>query len=177
MADLSKCGSLGVITCVLILAVSASVTQKVLNVPLYETGRLWMSQWNSPAFSLLTDFSSVFTYIVFAVVVYVLYKLYGFLFVPINRIRYLGDLGYVSEGDIKETVNRVRKLRSVGDIPPVYPNGWFGLIEGFRIEPGNAQNISVLGKEKFTNSLWSCTMLFLFSYFCFGRSYRYLCHF
>jgi cholesterol 7-dehydrogenase len=148
MAEFSRYGSLGVITCVLILAVSASVTQKVLDVPLYETGRLWMSQWNSPVFHLLKDFPPVFTYVTFAVVVYALYKLYGFLFIPINRIRYLGDLGYVAEGDIKETVNRVRKQRSVGDIPPVYPNGWFALIEGFRLEPGNAQNISALGKKK-----------------------------
>lgn len=66
---------------------------------------------------------------------------------PLNRIRYLGDIGYASEGNIKDTVNRVRKQRIVGDIPPVYPNGWFGLIEGFKLQTGNVLNITALGKE------------------------------
>ncbi|XP_061165165.1 cholesterol 7-desaturase nvd-like [Saccostrea echinata] len=145
MGDFSKCSSMGVIICVLILVVSASVTQRVLNVPLYETGRLWMSHWNSPVWNLLTDFSTIYTYVAYAVIVFVLYKLHGILFVPVNRIRYLGDLGYISDGDLKETVNRVRKQRNVGDIPPVYPNGWFALLEGFKLQPGNVQNLSVLG--------------------------------
>ena len=157
MGDLHKCCSLGVIICILILAVSATVSQKALNVALYETGRRWMSHWNLPVFTFLTDFTSVYTIVVYLALGYVLYKLYRVLFVPMNRIRYLGDIGYATDGDVKETVNRVRKQRIVGDLPPVYPNGWFGLIEGFKLEPGNALNITVLGKmhvEKNFSNPW-----------------------
>lgn len=100
-----------------------------------------------PVLTVLTDFSSVYIYAVYLVIVYVLYKLYRIFFVPLNRIRYLGDIGYASEGNIKDTVNRVRKQRIVGDIPPVYPNGWFGLMEGFKLQTGNVLNITALGKE------------------------------
>lgn len=146
MGELHKWSSLGVIICLLILAVSATVSQKVLNVPLYETGRWWwVSLRDHPVLTVLTDFSSVYIYAVYLVIVYVLYKLYRIFFVPLNRIRYLGDIGYASEGNIKDTVNRVRKQRIVGDIPPVYPNGWFGLIEGFKLQTGNVLNITALG--------------------------------
>lgn len=148
MGELHKWSSFGVIICLLILAVSATVSQKVLNVPLYETGRWWwVSLWDHPVLSVLTDFSSVYIYAVYLIIVYILYKLYRIFFVPLNRIRYLGDIGYASDGNIKDTVNRVRKQRIVGDIPPVYPNGWFGLIEGFKLQTGNVLNITVLGKK------------------------------
>lgn len=46
---------------------------------------------------------------------------------------------------MKEMANRVRRQRAAGDIPPVYPNGWFGLIEGCKVNAGDVKNISVLG--------------------------------
>ncbi|KAL3870478.1 hypothetical protein ACJMK2_038533 [Sinanodonta woodiana] len=51
------------------------------------------------------------------------------LFDPIDRVRRLGNIGYQADGkwDMKEIANSVRKRRLVGEIPPVYPNGWFGL--------------------------------------------------
>ncbi|XP_061165164.1 cholesterol 7-desaturase nvd-like [Saccostrea echinata] len=147
MGDLFRCCSVGVTLFVLIIAVSATVTQKILNVPLYETSRLWMSKWKFPQIQFGTDYMSIISYIFLAVLSYPLYKLYGILFLPMNRVKNLGDVGYIPEGHLsmKDMVNRVRKQRAVGDIPPVYPNGWFGLIEGFKIKPGEVQNISVLG--------------------------------
>lgn len=148
MGDLRKCVPIGATLCVLVLAVSATVTQKILNVPVYETSLRWMSKWNSPLFQHVTGYTSIVIYIVTVVLFYPLYKLYGILFLPMNRVKYLGDVGYIPQGrlSMKDIANRVRKQRLVGDLPPIYPNGWFGLIEGFRVKPGEVQNVSVLGK-------------------------------
>lgn len=149
MGHMKKFGSFGATLCLLILAVSATVTQRLLNVPLYETaGRLWTCKWNFPLLYLLTDYRVIITCTVITVLFYPLYKLYGVLFLPMDRVRNLGDIGYVPEGrmSMKEMANRVRRQRATGDLPPIYPNGWFGLIEGSKIKAGDVKNISLLGK-------------------------------
>ncbi|XP_052675117.1 cholesterol 7-desaturase nvd-like [Crassostrea angulata] len=148
MGHMKKFGSFGATLCLLILAVSATVTQRLLNVPLYETaGRLWTCKWNFPLLYLLTDYRVIITCTVITVLFYPLYKLYGVLFLPMDRVRNLGDIGYIPEGrmSMKEMANRVRRQRATGDLPPIYPNGWFGLIEGSKIKAGDVKNISLLG--------------------------------
>ncbi|XP_078326033.1 cholesterol 7-desaturase nvd-like [Crassostrea virginica] len=147
-----KLGSFGLTICLLMLVVSATLTsnftQRLMNVPLYETaGRLWMSKWNFSFLYFVTDYRVVLTCIILAVLSYPLYKLYGILFLPMNRIRNLGDIGYVPEGrmSMRDTANRVRRQREVGDIPPVYPNGWFGLMESSNLVSGESKHVSVLG--------------------------------
>ena len=82
-----------------------------------------------------------------AVLLYYTYKL---LFTPLNRIRMLGDVGYIAEGKMtkKELVNAVRKRRLVGDIPPVYPNGWFCLLESRDLPVKDSKMVSCLGKRE-----------------------------
>lgn len=148
-----KLCSFGLTICLLMLVVSATLTsnftQRLMNVPLYETaGRLWMSNWNFRSLHFVTDYRVILTCIILAVLSYPLYKLYGILFLPMNRIRNLGDIGYVPEGrmSMRDTANRVRRQREVGDIPPVYPNGWFGLMESSNLRSGESKHVSVLGK-------------------------------
>lgn len=148
-----KLCSFGLTICLLMLVVSATLTsnftQRLMNVPLYETaGRLWMSKWNFSFLYFVTDYRVILTCIILAVLSYPLYKLYGILFLPMNRIRNLGDIGYVPEGrmSMRDTANRVRRQREVGDIPPVYPNGWFGLMESSNLRSGESKHVSVLGK-------------------------------
>lgn len=77
---------------------------------LYEIGCWWWVLLRDYlVFIVLMDFLFVYIYVVYLVIVYVLYKLYCIFFVLLNRIRYLGDIGYVLEGNIKDMVNRVRK--------------------------------------------------------------------
>lgn len=75
------------------------------------------------------------------------YQLYGLLFRPLNRVRLLGDIGYQADGKftLKEISNRVRKRRAVGEIPPVYPNGWFAIIESWRLRKGECKTLHALG--------------------------------
>ncbi|KAJ8300919.1 hypothetical protein KUTeg_022438, partial [Tegillarca granosa] len=137
----------------IIIAVSASMTEKLLKVPLFQVGELWLKSASDiigrilSIFTTVPDFYAVSTYIVIPLVLVSVYYLYVLFFVPLNRIRILGDIGYIEEGkfSMKEIANSVRKRRLVGDIPPVYPNGWFGVVESFQIKKGEAKNISMIG--------------------------------
>ena len=64
-----------------------------------------------------------------------------------NWVRNLGEIGYIYDKheDRRNVVNQMQRLRAVGDIPPVYPNGWYAVIEGHRIAKAEARPINMLG--------------------------------
>ncbi|GFN88229.1 chlorophyllide a oxygenase [Plakobranchus ocellatus] len=142
---------------VLIIAVSASVTEKILQIPLLEVGGLWVKAMET-AVSRLTgcvtsmpDMTSPWTYVKTSIVVWLLYCAWAVLLRPLNRIRKLGDVGYVAEGafSTKETANFIqRRKRNGEDLPPFYPNGWFGLMESFCLKKGESQALNVLGESR-----------------------------
>ena len=143
-----------ILLCLFVIAVSASVTEKILKIPLFEVGEIWINslyKLHENVFGFITSLVDVYSFkfyiflIASSVSGYYIYKL---LFTPLDRIRILGDIGYISEGKftLKEISNSVKRRRMVGEIPPVYPNGWFGLIEGFKLKRGEAKSISALGK-------------------------------
>lgn len=39
------------------------------------------------------------------------------------------------------------KNRKVGKLPPVYPNGWFALLESSQIKKGQVKHVSALGEN------------------------------
>lgn len=39
------------------------------------------------------------------------------------------------------------KNRKVGKLPPVYPNGWFALLESSEIKKGQVKHVSALGEN------------------------------
>ena len=100
--------------------------------------------------SLVNIYHSYFYLLVSGAAVVFLYYLYKLLFVPINRVIRLEDNGYptTSYGNRpkREIANEVRRRREVGELPPVYPNGWFGLIESFNLKSSEAKHISALGE-------------------------------
>jgi len=142
------------VLCLFVL-VSASVTEQLLKVPLLDVGKLWLNSFHTVidrVFSVFTscpDFYSWKTYVGIVLSCVACYYIHLIFFAKLNRIRVLGDLGYVSEGkfSMKEVANSVRKRRKVGDIPPVYPNGWFGLMESHSLEIGESKSLSVMGKS------------------------------
>ncbi|KAK3087691.1 hypothetical protein FSP39_009231 [Pinctada imbricata] len=139
--------------CMLLIVLVHSRTDRLLSAPILEVGELWMDSargyalWVCHLLMNPTSMYSMLAYLGCIIVMVVLYYLYCALFVPMERIKLLGDIGYIEESTFskKEIANMVRKRRLVGDVPPVYPNGWFGLIEGFRLKKGHSTNISVLG--------------------------------
>ena len=143
-----------VLLCFFTIAVAASVTEKLLKIPLFEVGEIWLNSVFKLYLRTLDLFLAIFDvysykfYIAVPVTLFLGYHLYHLLFTPLNRIRILGDLGYLPDGKFskKEIANSVKQRRAIGDIPPVYPNGWYGLIEGWRLKKGESVNLAMLGK-------------------------------
>ena len=67
--------------------------------------------------------------------------LYTFLFLPFNRIKQLGSVGF----DPHQVIEAVIRRRSKGDLPPVYPNGWFAVIESRDLSSHTPKSVYCLG--------------------------------
>lgn len=50
-----------------------------------------------------------------------------------------------SKRNQSKRIERVMKSRKIGKLPPVYPNGWFMLMESHEILPGHVNHVSALG--------------------------------
>ncbi|KAI5740321.1 hypothetical protein M8J76_002690 [Diaphorina citri] len=56
--------------------------------------------------------------------------------------------GYNKYGKTKkQLINDIRKARKIGNLPPVYPNGWFALLESSELKPKQAKYVSALGEN------------------------------
>uniref|UniRef100_A0ACB8EZ83 Uncharacterized protein n=1 Tax=Sphaerodactylus townsendi TaxID=933632 RepID=A0ACB8EZ83_9SAUR len=59
-----------------------------------------------------------------------------------EAVGYLGQAGWSRA----QVARRVRKSRRTGHLPPVYPNGWFCLLESSRVAHGEVRNVAALGR-------------------------------
>uniref|UniRef100_A0A1I7WS70 cholesterol 7-desaturase n=1 Tax=Heterorhabditis bacteriophora TaxID=37862 RepID=A0A1I7WS70_HETBA len=92
--------------------------------------------------------------ILFLIIIIVYYALR-----PLNRIRKLGDVGlFFGKPELKgvyreRQLERLTRLRKVGDLPPVYPNGWFCIAESDEIRPKEIKEITVFvrNNKKYLN--------------------------
>lgn len=142
----------------LIAIVSASVVESIFSVPLIQVGGLWLGAVTklrdraSAAVCSIpqADWTSPWPYVTLAGVAVIFYYAYQILWAPLNRVKLLGDTGYIpdSKMSMKDIARRVQKNRIVGDIPPVYPNGWFAILESFALKPAQSTTVSCLGKQK-----------------------------
>ena len=75
-------------------------------------------------------------------------RLCRLLLMPLDRVKLLGDVGYIRDGrqSMKDVIEQVRRRRAIGDVPPVYPNGWFALVESRCLSVGEVKNIFCVGK-------------------------------
>ena len=44
-------------------------------------------------------------------------------------------------------MNEVRRRKRIGDLPPVYPNGWFGLLRSEEVAVGASKAVDALGEN------------------------------
>ena len=76
-------------------------------------------------------------YLIITIVVLGVSWMCRYLFIlPMNRIRTLNDdIGFKHiNGKLKKAaINRLRKSRKVGKIPPPFPNGWYVLAESTEV--------------------------------------------
>ena len=69
-----------------------------------------------------------------------------------SMLRYIkgGEAGMISKKDI---ANMIRRRRKIGvDLPPVYPNGWFRLLDSGQIKNGEVKEVCALGRLLFVLS-------------------------
>ncbi|XP_067008543.1 cholesterol 7-desaturase nvd [Anabrus simplex] len=75
---------------------------------------------------------------------------YYYLVLPLNWKRDLSDVSYSHEARGKskcQAVRDVRRRRKLGNLPPVYPNGWFMLLEADLLAPGQVRHVAALGEN------------------------------
>ncbi|XP_051269067.1 cholesterol 7-desaturase nvd isoform X1 [Dicentrarchus labrax] len=75
--------------------------------------------------------------------------LYRLLFSPLELLRTPHEVGYIAEdGRSKaQAANEVRRRRKTGELPPVYPNGWYRVLDSHLLERGEVKSVSVLGEQ------------------------------
>ncbi|KAJ4449081.1 hypothetical protein ANN_00476 [Periplaneta americana] len=100
-----------------------------------------------------------YTWMQILLVVLVLGVLYYYLVLPMNYVKNLSEVGYghLLDGGVglaqlkgktkREMVREVRRMRKIGNLPPVYPNGWFMLLESDNLGPGEVKHVAALGEN------------------------------
>jgi hypothetical protein len=119
--------------------------------PLFDIGRLWLRAIGDQFERIFQkpDFTWPWTYVIGAAGAVVLYFLYNLLMAPMNRVRPLGTVGYIADGhsSLQDAMESVRRRRQAGDVPPVYPNGWFSVAESRDLGIKEVKNVNCLGEK------------------------------
>lgn len=73
--------------------------------------------------------------------------MYRLLFCPLELLRTPDDVGYIAEKGRSraQAANEVRRRRKTGELPPVYPNGWYRVLDSHMLDRGEVKNVSALG--------------------------------
>jgi len=95
---------------------------------------------------------SVTTLIAAAIALPIIRWLYWFLCEPLDMFRSFEEVGYSNvKGQRmrskKDIINRMRKNRNLGRMPPPFPNGWYVLVESAQLPAGKAKYVQALGKH------------------------------
>lgn len=76
--------------------------------------------------------------------------MYEFLFGRIENYRPEADAGFEFPGgqkSKKDVLNEVRRRKRIGELPPVYPNGWFCLMRSDDLAVGASTSVNALGEN------------------------------
>ncbi|CAB3400455.1 unnamed protein product [Caenorhabditis bovis] len=102
---------------------------------------------------LLEDLKNAFfeNYVLVIISILLIYVLHIIL-KPLNRVRLLGDVGlYFGQPERKgiyreRQIERLKMLRRLGELPPVFPNGWYCVCESEKLAPEEIKEITILGQ-------------------------------
>eukprot|EP00047_Mylnosiga_fluctuans_P007849 m.255872 g.255872 ORF g.255872 m.255872 type:complete len:449 (-) comp19733_c0_seq1:103-1449(-) len=80
---------------------------------------------------------------------YATYQTCRFLFEPVKHLRRIPDVGYITEENQAkmERANEVRRRRLTGDLPPVYPNGWYCVMMAHDLPKKGVKQAHILGLD------------------------------
>ncbi|XP_017874530.1 PREDICTED: cholesterol 7-desaturase [Drosophila arizonae] len=90
------------------------------------------------------------TIIVIASLIFLCGFLYWLAFVPLSWIKDIDQTGRgIKSNGKRAAINRLRKSRTIGvkELPPPYPNGWYGILESSNLSPGESTHVSCLGEQ------------------------------
>ncbi len=120
--------------------------------PEYGTRFSFILHYISDLASILSEKLTPYNIILVSVLALTTYFIQRQLFKPYSLVRNLGDVGYITDGHLnkKEVANEIRKRRRAGDVPPVYPNGWFSVLRSWELKQGEVKYVSALGKNLFS---------------------------
>lgn len=106
-----------------------------------ETARFFVSQ------------VTLFSLIVWPLIIYCSIRIMRVMFEPLHVERKAGDMGYImDDGRSKmEIANEMMRRRRPGNLPPVYPNGWFSVGRSMDLKTGDIWYKSMLGKSSLSN--------------------------
>ncbi|XP_057675560.1 cholesterol 7-desaturase nvd isoform X3 [Corythoichthys intestinalis] len=81
---------------------------------------------------------------VFLLIVTSSYKL---LFSPLELLKSSEDVGYIADDGRSKAraANEVRRRKKTGDLPPIYPNGWFRVLDSHMLKIGEVRDVTVVG--------------------------------
>ena len=88
---------------------------------------------------------SVVTLTAVAIALPVMRFIYWILFEPLDMFRSFEEVGHSNiEGKRQRTkkdlINRLRRNRKLGGIPPPFPNGWYVLVESYHVSGRNGSD-------------------------------------
>ncbi|XP_017280965.1 cholesterol 7-desaturase [Kryptolebias marmoratus] len=75
--------------------------------------------------------------------------LYRLFFSPLELLRSPDDVGYAAERGRSKALaaNEARRRRRLGELPPVYPNGWYRVLDSPNLRREEVKHVSVLGEQ------------------------------
>lgn len=133
----------------------------ILNISCNTNLRQWLAELPSDPLKIIDQYDyylhqfSVINVSVIAFAVFLI-LIYYCAIVPVNWKMDLSEIGYdflwdnkswVSGKHKKLMVQKIRKQRKIGDLPPVYPNGWFAIAESSDVKPSKVKYVAALGEN------------------------------
>ena len=101
--------------------------------------------------SVLTGWSTWVSCARFALLLLLAYKLLLILFTPLYVVKNMAETGYIQHTERplsgEAWAGQVVRRRRRGDVPPVYPNGWFSVLHSRQLKKGDAKSVTVLGMQ------------------------------
>lgn len=122
--------------------VAVLVLVLVLAALLPEAGR-----WATGSWSWSWSWSGAAGLVLAALCAPVAARLFQLLFRPLELLRSPDDVGYIAEGGRSkaQAANEARRRRKTGELPPIYPNGWYRVLDSHLLARGEVKGVSILG--------------------------------
>jgi len=97
----------------------------------------------------LSTFEICTSLVYYSTLFVIMYYAYRNFFCPLRIIKPHGSTGFIRKGNqsLEEVVQETLENKDIGQIPPVFPNGWFQVITSSELKKGEVKRLNVLGQN------------------------------